>query len=163
MFIAKKIKKKVYFLLLFLFSNITLAHDIHGLVVNVIDGDTVWILDDHKHRIKVRLWGIDAPEMGQPWGKQSKKALNKKMQHQNVIVEVKDADKYGRSVGIIYNDKNQDINQWMVRTGHAWIYTYYNKDKYYADQAAAQAEQKGLWRLPKTERMPPWQWRKLHS
>ena len=45
-----------------------------GKVVAIIDGDSAKVLRDKK-TIEVRLVGIDAPEMDQPFGKQSKRFL----------------------------------------------------------------------------------------
>ena len=47
---------------------------ISGKVVSIHDGDTITILQD-KQQIKVRLFGIDAPELKQPYGKKSKQFL----------------------------------------------------------------------------------------
>jgi len=44
-------------------------------VVGVHDGDTLTALTDDKRQLKVRLHGIDAPELGQPFGQASKRAL----------------------------------------------------------------------------------------
>jgi endonuclease YncB( thermonuclease family) len=41
---------------------------LHVRVVGVHDGDTLTALTDDKRELKVRLHGIDAPELGQPFG-----------------------------------------------------------------------------------------------
>lgn len=46
-----------------------------GKVVSIHDGDTITALQD-KRQIKVRLYGIDAPELKQPYGKKSKQFLS---------------------------------------------------------------------------------------
>ena len=46
-----------------------------GKVIKVSDGDTITVLQD-KRQIKVRLYGIDAPELKQPYGKKSKQFLS---------------------------------------------------------------------------------------
>jgi len=48
-----------------------------GKVVGVHDEDTLTILLDSKETIKVRLFGIDAPEMGQAFGSNAKEALSR--------------------------------------------------------------------------------------
>ncbi len=45
-----------------------------GKVISIHDGDTITILQG-KQQIKVRLFGIDAPELKQPYGKKSKQFL----------------------------------------------------------------------------------------
>jgi endonuclease YncB( thermonuclease family) len=49
---------------------------ISARVVGVHDGDTITALTDDKRQLKVRLHGIDAPELGQPFGQASKRALS---------------------------------------------------------------------------------------
>ena len=46
-----------------------------GKVVSIHDGDTITVLQD-KQQVKVRLFGIDAPELKQPYGKKSKRFLS---------------------------------------------------------------------------------------
>ena len=43
-------------------------------VVKISDGDTITVLNG-KEQTKVRLYGIDAPELKQPYGKKSKQFL----------------------------------------------------------------------------------------
>ena len=75
-------------------------------------------------------------------------------------VEVIAIDRYGRTVGKIFLG-NQNINKEMVKTGHAWVYVKYAKDKTLFDlEKHAKDNQLGLWVLPEEERIPPWQWRK---
>jgi micrococcal nuclease len=55
-------------------------------VVGVHDGDTITALRDDKQQLKVWLHGIDAPELGQPFGQASKKALSEKVFGKDVVV-----------------------------------------------------------------------------
>jgi micrococcal nuclease len=152
-------KKFIFIVVLFcVLANVSAQELLHGKVVNVADGDTVNVLVQGQ-AIKVRLWGIDAPEYKQPWGRQSAKALKSKIIHKQVDLKIIDTDKYNRKVAVIYLDE-ADLNQWMVQTGNAWVYRYYNKDKYYNDEHSAKKQKLGLWNLPKNERTPPWQWRR---
>ena len=57
-------------LLLILIPSICLS-DITGKVLKVSDGDTIWVLDT-KEKVKVRLLGIDAPEIKQAFGEESR-------------------------------------------------------------------------------------------
>ena len=47
-----------------------------GKVVGIADGDTITVLRDGQEQVKIRLYGIDAPESGQPFGKASKQYLS---------------------------------------------------------------------------------------
>ena len=52
------------------------AEPLHVRVVGVHDGDTLTALTADRTQLKVRLHGIDAPELGQPFGQASKRALS---------------------------------------------------------------------------------------
>ncbi|MDD0848760.1 thermonuclease family protein [Campylobacter sp. 46490-21] len=60
---------KVLLLFFTLFSSL---FDLDGKVVRVADGDTITILTDSKEQVKIRLFGIDAPERKQAFGQKSK-------------------------------------------------------------------------------------------
>ena len=125
-------------------------------VVSIHDGDTITILQD-KQQIKVRLFGIDAPEKKQDYGQKSKQFLASLIAGQMVEVEQKGKDRYKRTLGIIRH-KGQDINAQMVLNGYAWAYVKYSK--IYVDQEKTARENKqGLWQS--SNPTPPWVWRKL--
>lgn len=129
-----------------------------GKIVGVTDGDTVTLLVE-RSQYRVRLTEIDTPESGQPWGTRAKQALSDKVFNKMVIVRTEGVDKYGRQLGRIYVD-GRDINREMVREGNAWVYRKYMKDStFLEDEAYAQKNALGLWALPESERMPPWEWR----
>ncbi|MCE1160887.1 MAG: thermonuclease family protein [Burkholderiales bacterium] len=129
-------------------------------VVGITDGDTLTVLNDDKTTIKVRLSAIDAPEMRQPFGMQSKKALSDICFNKPVRLEVVDIDRYGRTVADVYCS-GVNAGRTMVAIGMAWVYDKYAKavkyQSYYADQSQAQRLRIGLWREP--NQTPPWEWR----
>ena len=125
-----------------------------GKVVSVHDGDTITILQD-KQQIKVRLFGIDAPELKQPFGRKSKEFLASMIAGQIVEVEENGKDRYKRTIGTIYLD-GADINAQMVENGYAWAYRRFSK-KYAPQESAAKFEKLGLWR---DDPIPPWEWRR---
>ena len=133
----------------FLPQNTTLTYsNIQGRVLRVIDGDTIELLvkqEDIKQspKIKVRLFGIDAPEKKQAFGKEAKEYLSSLILDKEVILIINDKDKYQRFIGtILLNEK--DINKEMVKNGYAWAYESYST-KYLAQQADAQMFKLGLW------------------
>ncbi len=120
-----------------------------GRVIGVTDGDTVKLLTADKQSIKIRLYGIDAPEKSQDFGQASKKYLSGLIYDKDVKVEITDTDRYGRSIGKIYlNDKY--INLEMVKSGMAWWYRQYAKhDTELRDAEQIAKELKtGLWIMP---------------
>lgn len=132
-----------------------------GKVVGVTDGDTITVLRDGHDQIKIRLYGIDAPESGQPFGKAAKQSLASKVYGQSVEVEVMDKDRYGRTVARIFVE-GDDVNAAQLRSGHAWLYRQYCKDWVCGEWARLEAEARsseaGLW--ADNDPTPPWQWRR---
>ena len=128
---------------------------ISGKVVSIHDGDTITILQD-KQQIKVRLFGIDAPELKQPYGKKSKQFLANLIASEVVEVEENGKDRYKRAIGTIYLN-GTDINAQMVESGYAWAYRKFSK-KYTAQESKAKKQGLGLWR--DKEPTPPWEWRR---
>lgn len=126
-----------------------------GKVISTHDGDTITILQD-KQQIKVRLFGIDAPEKKQDYGQKSRQFLASLIAGQVVEVEPKGKDRYKRTLGIIHY-KGQDINAQMVANGYAWAYRKFSK-KYTAQESKAKSQKLGLWQS--NDPTPPWEWRK---
>jgi len=117
--------------------------------VKVIDGDTITILDANQTQHTVRLYGIDSPESGQPFGRAAKRALSDRVAREGVGIDVKDTDQYGRSVGVVYLGAI-NINIAMVRSGYAW---WYKANAPFSDELReaerqARAEGLGLWSEP---------------
>lgn len=128
---------------------------ISGKVISIHDGDTITILQN-KQQIKVRLFGIDAPELKQPYGKKSKQFLANLIAGEVVEVEENGKDRYKRTIGTIYLN-GADINAQMVANGYAWAYRKFSK-KYAPQESKAKKQGLGLWR--DKEPIPPWEWRK---
>ena len=134
------------------------SNTITGKIVGVHDGDSCTLLTHAKAQYKIRLDGIDAPEMSQAQGGQAKATLSGLVMGREVTVEDKGRDRYERTLGVVTVD-GKNVNVEMVRLGYAWHYL-----KYSSDRALAEAEQeardtkRGLWadRLP----VPPWDWRR---
>lgn len=136
---------------------LTAADTLIGRVVRIADGDTVTVLVGGDHQVKVRLFGIDAPERGQDYSRKSREALAELVFEKEVRVVVHDKDRYGRTVGDIYIG-NTLVNEKMIRDGWAWNYVRYSHSKRYAElEREAREAQKGLWadKAP----VPPWEYR----
>ncbi|MBC8122990.1 MAG: thermonuclease family protein, partial [Gemmatimonadaceae bacterium] len=100
-------------------------------VKRITDGDTI-VLTRRGTEEKVRLLGIDAPEKAQkPWGERSKAHLEKLVGTSEVRLEtdVRERDRYGRLLAHVWVGKAL-INQEMVASGHALLYTVPPNVKY---------------------------------
>ena len=125
--------------------------------IRVVDGDTIRAEAKGKE-IKIRLVEIDAPEMNQPFGAQSKNFLNRLLYKKDVTLISQGEDRYGRTLGEIYAN-GESANTLMIKSGFAWVYDRYVKDSsLYKYQDQAKAENLGLWRAK--DPIAPWVWRK---
>ena len=125
--------------------------------IRVVDGDTIRAEAKGKE-IKIRLVEIDAPEMNQPFGAQSKNFLNRLLYGKDVTFISQGEDRYGRTLGEIYAN-GDSANALMIKSGFAWVYDRYVKDSsLYKYQDQAKAENLGLWRAK--DPIAPWVWRK---
>lgn len=131
-----------------------------NIVIGVIDGDTLTVLVGNG-QIKVRLNGIDAPEIGQPWGRNSKRRLSDFAYGKECTLDGSTKDRYGRTLADVIVD-GRSANLILVSEGLAWHYKKYNKDTDLADaETKARKEQIGLW--SDKRQTPPWDWRKMSS
>jgi endonuclease YncB( thermonuclease family) len=135
------------------------SFDIVGRVVRVADGDTISVLDGNKDQYKIRFYGIDTPEYDQPHGGAASKALAQRLANKTVGVVVKDIDRLGRTVGMVYLD-GVNINVEMVKAGHAWWYQHYAESNRALKMAQgyAQSHHLGIWKT--VDPIPPWDWRR---
>lgn len=93
-------------------------------VSRVHDGDTLWVkpLDGGRYR-KLRIDGIDAPEICQSGGIASRDALARRVLRQVVEVRIRGSDDYGRGIARL-SHQDDDIAAWMVAQGQAWSYRW---------------------------------------
>ncbi len=130
---------------------------------HVFDGDSfVAIREGETKETEIRLYGIDAPEKGQDYAKQSREKLIKLIRNKQVRIEVQDTDSYGRSVGKVYVGKTY-VNLEMVKSGLAWYYEHHAKGAKDLQKAEAKARKakKGLWQ--DASPVNPKDWRRDHN
>lgn len=127
-------------------------------VISIKDGDTIELLKDGKP-LRVRLYGVDAPEKNQNFGTRARQFTSELVFGQAVQLQVKDTDRYGRTVGIIYLPDGRSLNKELVRAGFAWHYKAYSKDPALAAlEIEAREARRGLWVDPSPT--APWDFRK---
>lgn len=116
-----------------------------GLVSHVADGDTIRVrpLQGGKP-VRVRINGIDAPEICQAGGPAARDALKRRVLGRQVVVIGRSRDDYGRLLGQVVLD-GDDVGAWMVVQGQAWSYRYRGAAGPYAvQQRRAQASRRGI-------------------
>ncbi len=143
------LKRFFAFLILLCGGSVASAETLHGKCSYVQDGDSLkFVQQGHSEEVRVRLYGIDAPEKNQEFAGQSRKKLEKLTRGKKIRLEVVDTDKYGRYVARVYVGKTY-VNLEMVKAGLAWHYDFHADGA--ADAALAKAEEaarkarKGLW------------------
>lgn len=150
---------KKILLIFLLFGTLVFGETLVGKVVKVYDGDTITILVDGEKE-KIRFYGIDAPEIKQSYGIESRDFIRTKIMNKKVTVKVINTDRYGRKIGKIYYKNGRYLNLESVKGGHSWWYEYYAKNEHDLKLAQEQAKRskKGLWR----DKNPinPYKWRK---
>src|SRR5438105_7398904 len=143
------IKCRTLVLMLLLLSGDARADDIAGQA-SVIDGDTLEI-----HGIRIRLWGVDAPESSQlcrgedssqyRCGAQAANELDTFIARRPVNCLPLSLDPYGRTVAT-YSVGGTDLGEWLVRNGLALDWPQYSKGRYGGVQRDAERAGRGIWK-----------------
>jgi len=109
--------------------------------------------------VRVRLAGIDAPELGQPYSRRARSPVGFVF-GKDVTLIVQDRDRYGRTV-VQVKVADLEVSAELVRIGAAWAYRAYLTDRTLLNlEAVAKEFKRGLCPLSKAERKAPWDWRK---
>jgi endonuclease YncB( thermonuclease family) len=143
------------------------AETLQGHVVGVHDGDSITLLDAEKRQHKVRLDGIDAPELGQPFGAAAKRNLSGLAFDREAIATCSKTDRYRRQVCMVTVD-GADVGRAQLRDGFAWFFRRYaaelppdRRTDYEGAEADASSARRGLWSTDAP--VPPWEWRAAKS
>jgi micrococcal nuclease len=119
-----------------------------GVVTFVSDGDSVMVRPASGGApVKIRIDGVDAPEICQTYGPASRQALQSRVMGRTVKVEGHRRDNYGRVLARISANEGAggDVGEWMVRQGHAWSYRFRRDAGPYArEEEQARAAKRGL-------------------
>jgi micrococcal nuclease len=145
-----------------LLSPLAAAQTRLATVTRVSDGDTLWVrMEDGGARRKLRLVGIDAPELCQPHGVEARTALAALVLGRRIAIESRYDDGYGRALAQVTLD-GQDVARWLVTRGHAWSPGFrWHPGRYAEEQRRAQAARAGLWE--QHEPMSPRDFRASHG
>ena len=135
--------------------------DFSGRVVGISDGDTIKVMHNGAAE-KIRLYGIDCPEKGQPFGTKAKQFTSQLVFGKEVTVKDYglDNNRFKRTLGEIVLPDGRVVNEELLRAGLAWWYRKYvpNRVDLAAIEEEARTAKRGLWVDP--DPVPPWCWRK---
>ncbi len=111
-----------------------------------VDGDTFIAAPDSQN---YRLWGVDAPELDQPWGVTAKSALISLIHRKRVKVEQRGTSYNRPVVRVVVRDK--DVGLELLKMGLAWYCPEFAPDRedYREAEKEARAAGRGLWSDPK--------------
>lgn len=135
----------------------------------IYDGDTIGAFING-HFEKIRLIGIDAPEMDQrPWGRKSKECLISLISATDSRIaleyDIEQRDKYGRILAYIWTQDGKMINEEMMKKGCAVLFTFPPNVRYAelfrAAQKKAQGHKAGIWGERGLQEKP-YDYRKAH-
>ena len=154
-----------------LFFSFSCSADFNGVVVRVLDGDTIDVFQKSEQKTqRVRLSGIDAPEKNQPFGQRSRQLLSEMVVQRYVSVKESGKDRYGRILGDVIRydvppgvpviDMGVNVNEIMLVRGLAWAYRYHGKalnPGYEQLEHSARHDHVGLW--SESNNIEPWKWR----
>src|SRR4051812_14698962 len=132
-------------LLLTVIYGATQAAEIEGVVTEVHDGDSVTLVNVG-NTYRIRLTDIDAPELDQPFGKDSRTALREVCLLKKASAETHGEDRFGRTLARV-RCNTIDANAEQVRRGLAWVFVRYapKNSPLYRLQSEARESKVGLW------------------
>lgn len=142
------------------------ASSIYGKVIDVNSGDVITIFNLNRP-VRVKLLGIDAPELNQAFGDVAKRHLSDLVFEKGVLVEydgiAADSSLTGR---VLLNDA--DIGAQMIRDGVAWFdpvtgsrLSANDREVYAQSELAARGEKRGLWQQENP--VAPWEFVKAEA
>jgi len=140
-------------------------YDCYMKVVGITDGDTFKGLTNDKKLLKIRIYGIDAPEKNQAFGTRSKQYLSNLIFGKQIHVKMQLTKKgkpnksWDRYVAWVYTSDGKDVSAEMLKAGMAWHFKKYDSTPEYAKfENDARKAKVGLW-IDKNS-IPPWNFRK---
>lgn len=142
------------------------GHDFAGNLVTIHDGDRITIsYHDTKTAIPVRLYGIDAPEKGQPYWQEAKDFLHNLLIGKWVKVATATEGTEEELIGIVNLPNETMANEELVKAGLAWVNEAIKEDlaleKLRESEREARQSKRGLWADP--DPTPPWVYRKTRG
>ena len=133
------------------------ARALEGVVVKVVDGDTIHVRLDDDRVEKVRYIGVNTPEVhhprrGEEPGGREATEVNRRLvagRHVRLELDVQSRDRYGRLLAYVWVGDSM-VNAELVSRGYAQVMTVppnvRYQDRFLKLQRDARAAGRGLWR-----------------
>lgn len=133
-------------------------------VTYVVDGDSIWARPaGGGSRVRLRIDGIDAPEICQPLGPEARAAMQALVLNQRVRVSIRAHDRYGRALASVHRlPGGADAAAQMVSQGWAWSVGFRGQGgRYWREELTARHHRRGVFEqwLPET----PAEFRRRHG
>ena len=132
--------------------------EISGKCVKVVDGDTL-IIECDKAKRTVEIDGVDAPELEQPWGKETRNFVRKMVGGEKVEIEIIESD--GDVVRARVTVNGIDMSEMLVSRGLAWVPNGGTDDELADLSNKARELPCGLW--TDSDPQAPWDFRETRS
>jgi micrococcal nuclease len=140
---------------------------VKGTVASVHDGDTATVVTDDRKSLRVRFYGVDAPERAteywpdQAYAQAATKFMRKLILNRTVKVRLTGERTYQREVGEVFVEGRSASNE-LLRAGFGWWNSKHARDDEDLQrlEAAARRSKIGLWQAARP--VPPWQFRYQH-
>lgn len=133
-------------------------------VLSVHDGDSLRLRRADGQGMVVRLYGVDCPELGQPYGEEARD-LTRRMVGRRVTVRPTGGKSWRREVAVVLLHDGRSLQSALVEAGMAWVDDRFCRraecDGWRKAQARARAARRGLW--ADADPVPPWQWRRANK
>ena len=130
-----------------------------GKVVGITDGDTIKVLTPDNRQVKIRLYGVDAPEKKQAFGTKAKEFLSSLIFGETVEIQPISIDLYGRTIAKVWIH-GKDVGLTCIEYGYCWHYVQYCKKCTDYKNAQAKAKKQGLGLWADKNPIAPWKFRK---
>jgi micrococcal nuclease len=143
------IVKRFVLILMLIFPSALLPETfaVKCMCIGISDGDTILVMNDGKET-KLKIDGIECPELGQDFGKKAKQFTSDLVLGKILEVNIKGLDKSGTIVALVFVE-NDDIGFELLKAGLAWHFKQYSSDPIYASaEQEAKFDKIGIWSMP---------------
>ena len=135
-------------------ANAATVRTLIASVQRVSDGDTITAIMENQTKLRIRLLGIDAPEVphgtkpGQPYGEEARDYVDHLIGGKTVRVDAYAPDKYRRILAVVW-DGQVNVNLLIVAMGYAEVYRGASCQVYCKEleeaEAKARRDRVGMW------------------